>query len=71
MATSAECVCCQEITVTSEKIVSSESNIINCITQHEGFKAVCLNVGLYKPATLPTDITMGHVMQENLKMSKL
>ena len=38
-----ECVCCQEITAMSDKTKTSESEI-TCITDHEGFEAVCLNI---------------------------
>lgn len=44
MPTPAECVCCLEITSTADKIGTSEIPGIVCITSHEGFDAVCLNV---------------------------
>ena len=44
MPTATECVCCQEISATADKIGTSESSAIQCITDHEGFDAVCLNV---------------------------
>ena len=47
----------QEIAATADKIGTSESSAIHCITDHEGFDAVCLNVWV-----LPTDNTMVHVM---------
>lgn len=49
MPTPEECVCCQEIEAVSNKIDSfasetdSDSVSIQCITEHEGFDAVCLN----------------------------
>ena len=44
MPTPTECVCCQEITATADKTGTSELSTIRCITEHEGFDAVCLNV---------------------------
>ena len=67
MPTPTECVCCQEITATSEKIETSESHTHSM----RGLKLCASMCGFYKPATITTDITMGHVMYENLKMSKL
>ena len=49
MPTPEESVCCNEIEAISNKIVSftperdDESVSMDCITQHEGFDAVCLN----------------------------
>ena len=49
MPTPEESVCCQEIDAISNKICSFtpesdiESTPIHCITEHEGFEAVCLN----------------------------
>ena len=49
MPTPEESVCCQEIEAISNKIVtftpdSDDGSVpIDCITQHEGFDAVCLN----------------------------
>ena len=42
MPTVTECVCCCEIDRVVEKIESNHIHI-SCITQHEGFNAVCLN----------------------------
>ena len=44
MPTPTECVCCQEITAIADKSETSESGTIQCITDHEGFDVVCLNV---------------------------
>ena len=44
MPTQTECVRCQEITATANNTITSESSTIQCITDHEGFDAVCLNV---------------------------
>ena len=45
MPTSVECVCCKEITATANKCEVSGSDVrVTCITEHEGFDAVCLNV---------------------------
>ena len=43
MASATECICCREIDEIVAKIGVSESEI-QCITEHEGFEAVCLNV---------------------------
>ena len=49
MPTPGGCICCMEIEAVSNKIASfvsetdSESVSIHCITEHEGFDAVCLN----------------------------
>ena len=43
MATGRECVCCCEIDIVKDKMKES-SNEIHCITDHEGFQSVCLNV---------------------------
>ena len=39
----AECVCCSQIDAIAQKLDESEADI-NCITEHEGFELVCLNV---------------------------
>ena len=43
MPTAAESVCCREIEATDQKINEIEAKI-NCITEHEGFEPVCLNI---------------------------
>lgn len=47
MDTINECVCCQEITATQNMCLNHEdegtASEHNCITQHPGFSAVCLN----------------------------
>lgn len=52
MPTPEQSICCKEIEAVSNKIASfmphsgsdSESASLQCITEHEGFEAVCLNV---------------------------
>ena len=45
MPTPVECVCCKEITATANKCEKASSEEpVTCITEHEGFDAVCLNV---------------------------
>ena len=44
MPTPTERVCCREISATADKIGTSESSAIQCITNHEGFDAVCHKV---------------------------
>ncbi|XP_041349489.1 P2X purinoceptor 7-like [Gigantopelta aegis] len=46
MSTVRECVCCQEITLLSDRITSlADTHDMNvpCITQHPGFHTVCLD----------------------------
>ena len=49
MSTGAECVCCQEIDCVLEKCESLE-NPAPCITSHEGFETVCLDVWVLQTA---------------------
>jgi len=42
MPTERECICCQEHDPIKSKIAENDSEV-SCITQHEGFEAVCLN----------------------------
>ena len=44
MHTPTECICCQELRTTADKTGMSQSSTIKCITEHEGFDAVYLNV---------------------------
>ena len=45
MPTPDECVCCKEIPATANKCETAGSDEQKtCITEHEGFEAVCLNV---------------------------
>ena len=45
MPTPVECVCCKEIDATANKSEGSVSGeAVECIADHEGFSAVCLNV---------------------------
>ena len=46
MPTSRECVCCCEIDQVMLKKEES-ANRITCITEHEGFDSVCLNVHVW------------------------
>ena len=43
MPTARECVCCSEIDVIGQKI-DEYGTALTCITEHEGFEPVCLNV---------------------------
>ena len=45
MPTVAECLCCSEISVVVEKRDTAE-----CIIQHPGFDAVCLNIWVLQTA---------------------
>ena len=44
-----ECICCCEIDKIKEKIQEGESTV-SCITKHEEFEAVCLNVWVLQAA---------------------
>lgn len=54
MPTPEESVCCKEIEAVSNKTTSfasgSDSAPIDCITEHEGFEAVCLNLWVLQAA---------------------
>ena len=43
MSAAAECVCCSENDAIGQKLDETEAEI-SCITEHEGFEPVCLNV---------------------------
>jgi len=47
MPTGAECVCCCEIARVVDKL---EGTGAPCITEHEGFNAVCLNIWVLQTA---------------------
>ena len=49
MATSRECICCCEIDEIVEKKQENASEIA-CITDHEGFQSVCLDVWVLQAA---------------------
>ena len=49
MPTSRECVCCAEIDEVAEKMQEGPREV-TCITEHEGFEAVCLNVWVLQAA---------------------
>ena len=50
MATSAECVCCKEISRTVAKMEEANDPTVTCITRHPGFESVCLNVWVLQAA---------------------
>ena len=49
MPTNRECICCSEVETVVNKFQES-ANDINCITHHEGFDSVCLNVWVLQTA---------------------
>ena len=49
MPTNHECICCCEVETVVNKFQESE-NDISCITHHEGFESVCLNVWILQTA---------------------
>ena len=51
MPTVPQCICCCQIDVVKEKI-EENSTEINCITEHKGFEAVCLNVWVLQTALI-------------------
>ena len=48
-ATSIECICCHEVDSIIKKMYMYESEL-SCITEHEGFEAVCLNLWVIQAA---------------------
>jgi len=49
MPTAVECLCCNEVQEVADKVQEFGSSI-SCITEHEGFEAVCLNVWVLQAA---------------------
>ena len=49
MHTSRECMCCAEIDEVTERIQEGPHEV-TCITEHEEFEPVCLNVWVLQPA---------------------
>ena len=49
MPSNAECLCCREIDKVVNKLEESEGTV-SCITEHEGFEPVCLNVWVLQAA---------------------
>ena len=49
MPTAIECVCCTEIEQVSNTVEQFTADI-QCITEHEGFEPVCLNVWVLQAA---------------------
>ena len=70
MPTVPECICCCEIDVVKEKI-DENSTEINCITLHEGFEAVCLNVWVLQTALIQHHQRYGSVGGEIHRYVKL
>ena len=51
MPTAVECVCCSEIQEVKKVIEECEPTVnASCITEHEGFEAVCLNIWVLQAA---------------------
>lgn len=50
MGTSAECICCKEISSVVAKIGEANDSDVSCIIEHPGFEAVCLNVWVLQAA---------------------
>ena len=49
MPTSTECICCREIDAIESKMQEGQ-NDVECITDHEGFESVCLDVWVLQTA---------------------
>ena len=64
MPTSRECVCCAEIEEVTERMQEGPHEV-TCITEHEGFEPVCLNVWVLQAAYFQ----YRHTMVMMLKMS--
>ena len=69
MPTSRECVCRAEIDEVAEKMQEGPHELI-CITEHEGFEAVCLMCGYFKLHTSSTGNTMVTMHRRNQYTSK-
>jgi len=62
-----ECVCCREVAEASA-LADFNSKLVTCITQHDDFRAVCLNTAVLKT----TLICIKHLMQGmNLSATEL
>ena len=71
MPTPFECICCHEIRTIADKTGTSESSSIQCITEHEGFEVVCLNVWVLQTSyfTLTTLWNMGYKRRTTTRVS--
>ena len=49
MPTEIECVCCTEVDQVKNKM-EEYGDLNTCISEHEGFKAVCLNIWVLQAA---------------------
>ena len=49
MPTARECLCCREVEKVVKRIDTSDSEV-TCITEHEGFYPVCLNIWVLQTA---------------------
>ena len=50
METPAECICCKEVNETLSKLSEGVSSEVMCITLHEGFQSVCLDLWVLQTA---------------------
>ena len=58
MDTGIECVCCQELEKVVEKMSENDTEV-SCITNHEGFEAVCLNWWVLQTVVNVTAVMIG------------
>ncbi|KAJ8375713.1 hypothetical protein SKAU_G00062930 [Synaphobranchus kaupii] len=52
MPSEIESICCEEYTKTMATMVEMPGRVVECITQHDGFDAVCLNAHVLTTAHL-------------------
>ena len=64
MPTGLECVCCCEVDEITRKM-QENSTSIQCITEHEGFPAVCLNVWVLQAAYFNYRQRYGHAEEKD------
>ena len=65
MPTSRECICCCEVQTVVMKKKENVSEI-SCITDHEGFKSVCLNVWVLQAAYSSYRYHYGDVKEKDI-----
>ena len=59
MPTARESICCREISAIDNKLQKSSGGNLCCITEHEGFQPVCLDVWVLQMAGFQTEQEFG------------
>ena len=59
MPTAKESICCREILAIDNKLQESSGGNLCCITEHEGFQPVCLDVSVLQTAGFHTQQEFG------------